>query len=34
MNSTNDKLEHETPHFGNTLLCAVIDWDDKAVNVN
>ena len=22
-NSTNDKLENETPHFGNTLLGAV-----------
>ena len=25
MNSTNDKLENETPHFGNTLLYAVAD---------
>lgn len=25
MNSTKDKLEHETPHFGNTLLYAVAD---------
>ena len=24
-NSTKDKLEHETPHFGNTLLYAVAD---------
>jgi hypothetical protein len=23
MNSTKDKLENETPHFGNTLLGAV-----------
>ena len=23
MNSTKDTLEHETPHFGNTLLGAV-----------
>ena len=24
-NSTKDKLENETPHFGNTLLYAVAD---------
>ena len=33
-NSTKDKLENENPHFGNTLLCAVIDWDDITQRLN
>ena len=33
-NSTKDKLENESPHFGNTLLYAVIDWDDITQRLN
>ena len=33
MNSTKDKLKHETPHFGNTLLGAVaVDQQDFNFN--